>query len=240
MDKTLINTLKNIMNLHGSMNYNINSFVALTNFCQKGIVIIENMAALDLRSVKDFIVRVENREHTTRLLGTGRQGEIFVELTDQSTGESGMGKNGVAFFFWEGKWHYFTCKIFCPTLRRMAIVRTSPIAVDSRNERRYEIGLLSGRAVEKGLLHGIIDFNIINISKTGIRIETRQPMKVGKTYSVEMKLIIKHFSEIIKADCVVSNESRMGTIFHYGCQIVAISPENQVLLEKYLGLLAKA
>ncbi|MCM8825683.1 MAG: PilZ domain-containing protein [Candidatus Omnitrophica bacterium] len=198
------------------------------------------MSALDLRSVRDFVIRVENREHTARLIGTGKQGEIFVELTDQSIGESGMGKNGVAFFFWEGKWHYFTCKVFCPSLRRMVLVRTSPIAIDSRAERRYEAGLLSGRAVEKGLLHGVIDFNIINISRTGIRIETRQPLKVGKTYSVEMKLIIKHFSEIVRADCVVMNELRLGGTYHYGCQIVAISPEDQALLEKYLGLVSRA
>ncbi|MCM8814604.1 MAG: PilZ domain-containing protein, partial [Candidatus Omnitrophica bacterium] len=96
------------------------------------------------------------------------------------------------------------------------------------------------RAVEKGLLHGVIDFNIINISRTGIRIETRQPLKVGKTYSVEMKLIIKHFSEIVRADCVVMNELRLGGTYHYGCQIVAISPEDQALLEKYLGLVSRA
>ncbi len=196
------------------------------------------MSALDLRSVRDFVVRVENREHTAKLIGTGKQGEIFVELTDQSAGESGMGKNGTAFFLWEGKWHYFTCKIFCPSLRRMAIVRTSPIAIDSRKERRYETGLLSGRAVEKGLMHGAIDVNILNVSRTGIRIETRQPLKTGKTYLVEMKLVIKHFSEIVRAECVVMNETRVGSMYHHGCQIVDISPSDAILLEKYLGIVA--
>lgn len=198
------------------------------------------MSALDLRSVRDFIIRVENREHTARLIGTGKQGEIFVELTDQSSGESGMGKNGTAFFLWEGKWHYFTCKIFCPTLRRMAIVRTSPIAVDNRKERRLETGLLSGKAVEKGLLHGSIDFNIINISKSGIRIETRQPLKKGKIYNLEMKLVIKHFSEIVRAECMILNEVNLGSMYHYGCQFVAISPHDSELLEKYLKIISTA
>jgi len=197
------------------------------------------MSALDLRNVREFIIRVENREHTTRMIGIGKQGEIFVELTDQSTGESGMGKNGTAFFFWEDKWHYFTCKIFCPTLRRMAIVRTSPIAIDSRKERRYDSGLLSGKAVEKGLLHGSIDINIININRSGVRIETRQPLKVGKTYSLEMRLVIKHFSETVRADCIVLNESRVGSVYHYGCQISEISSENLALLEKYIGILSR-
>ncbi|MGC9065759.1 MAG: PilZ domain-containing protein [Candidatus Ratteibacteria bacterium] len=197
------------------------------------------MSALDLRSVRDFIIRVENREHTAKLIGTGKQGEIFVELTDQSTGESGMGKNGTAFFLWEGKWHYFTCKIFCPTLRRMVIVRTSPIAIDSRRERRYETGLLKGRAVEKGLMHSAIDFTILNISRTGICIETSHPMKTGKTYLLEMKLVIKHFSEIVRAEYVVMNENRMGSTYHYGCQIVNISPSDAALLEKYLNIASK-
>lgn len=198
------------------------------------------MAALDIRSVRDFIIRVENREHTARLIGTGKQGEIFVEITDQSTGESGMGKNGTAFFLWEGKWHYFTCKIFCPTLRRMAIVRTSPIAIDNRKERRYETGLLSGKAVEKGLLHGSIDFNILNISHSGIRIETRQPLKKGKTYNMEMRLVVKHFSEIVRTECLILNETSLGSTYYYGCQIVAISPHDSELLEKYLKIVSKA
>ncbi|MCX7704714.1 MAG: PilZ domain-containing protein [bacterium] len=206
----------------------------------KGYSNYEAMCALDLRNIKDFIIRVENREHTARLIGTGRQGEIFVELTDQSMGESGMGKNGTAFFLWEGTWHYFTCKIFCPSLRRMTIVRTSPIAIDSRKERRYECGFLSGTVIEKGLLHGSIDINILNISRTGLRIETRQPLKVGRTYSIEMRLVIKHFSELVRAECVVMNEARSGSVYHYGCEIVAISPENLVLLEKFLRILAKA
>ncbi|MCM8758170.1 MAG: PilZ domain-containing protein [Candidatus Omnitrophica bacterium] len=198
------------------------------------------MSALDLRNIKEFIVRVENREHTARLISTGRQGEIFVELTDQSAGESGMGKNGTVFFLWEGVWHYFTCKIFCPTLRRMTIVRTSPIAVDSRKERRYECGLLGGRITEKGILHGSIDITILNISRTGIRFETRQPLKVGRTYSIEMRLVIKHFSETVRAECVILNELHAGSTYHYGCEIVAITPENLALLEKYLAILAKA
>lgn len=206
----------------------------------KGYSNNETMTALDLRSVKDYIVRVENREHTARLIGTGKQGELFVELTDQSAGESGMGKNGTAFFLWEGTWHYFTCKIFCPSLRRMTIVRTSPIAVDSRKERRFECGVLGGRVIEKGLLHGSIDVNILNISRTGIRIESRQPLKIGKTYTIEMRLVIKHFSEIVRADCVILNETRTGQVYHYGCEIVGISPENLVLLEKYLAILTKA
>ena len=198
------------------------------------------MAPLDLRSVKDFIIRVENRQHTARSIGTGKQGEIFLELTDQSPGESGMGKNGTAFFLWEGKWHYFTCKIFCPSLRRMTIVRTSPIAIDSRKEYRYDAGLLGGKIIEKGILGGSIDISIINVSRSGLRIETRQQLKVGKTYIVEMHLVIKHFSSIVKAECVVLNETRIGPIFYYGCQIVSISPADALSLDKYLTIVAKS
>jgi len=198
------------------------------------------MAPLDLRSVKDFIIRVENRQHTARSIGTGKQGEIFLELTDQSPGESGMGKNGTAFFLWEGKWHYFTCKIFCPSLRRMTVVRTSPIAIDSRKEYRYDAGLLGGKIIEKGILGGSIDISIINVSRSGLRIETRQQLKVGKTYIVEMHLVIKHFSSIVKAECVVLNETRIGPIFYYGCQIVSISPADALSLDKYLTIVAKS
>jgi len=198
------------------------------------------MVPLDLRSVKDFIIRVENRQHTARAIGTGKQGEIFLELTDQSPGESGMGKNGTAFFLWEGKWHYFTCKIFCPSLRRMTVVRTSPIAIDSRKEYRYDTGLLGGKIIEKGILGGSIDISIINVSRSGLRIETRQQLRVGKTYIVEMHLVIKHFSSIVKAECVVLNETRIGPIFYYGCQIVSISPADALSLDKYLTIVAKS
>ncbi|MGB9642286.1 MAG: PilZ domain-containing protein [Candidatus Ratteibacteria bacterium] len=88
-------------------------------------------------------------------------------------------------------------------------------------------------------MHSAIDFTILNISRTGICIETSHPMKTGKTYLLEMKLVIKHFSEIVRAEYVVMNENRMGSTYHYGCQIVNISPSDAALLEKYLNIASK-
>lgn len=193
----------------------------------------------DLRNIKSYIVVIENRQHTARILGIGKQGELFLELTDQSTGETSMGKAGTVYFIWEGKWHYFTCKIFCPSLRRMTVVRTSPIEIDSRKERRCEVGLQSAKITEKGMMHGSINVNILDISKSGVRIETKHPLKIGKTYSIEMKLVIKHFSEIIKAECVILNERQIDYLYHYGCQFVFISPADLVLLDKYLNIVLK-
>ncbi len=194
----------------------------------------------NLRNIKDYVVIVDNRQHTARLLGMGKQGELFLELTGQSTGESGMGKSGITYFLWEGKWYYFTCKIFCPTLRRMTVVRTSPMEIDSRKERRYDAVLQSARITEKGMMRGSIDVNILNISKTGVRIETRHPLKIGKTYSIEMKLVIKHFSEVVRADCLILNERQIDSMRQYGCQFTLISPGDRLLLDKFLDMVSKA
>ena len=80
----------------------------------------------------------------------------------------------------------------------------------------------------------VINVSIIDLSRSGARIETHSILNKEIPYIIEGELTTGHFYEVFQAVFKIKNSEEKKGLYLYGINFEEISPENQEKIEKFL------
>jgi len=186
---------------------------------------------IDFKKVKEFIIRVENREEKAKFINIGEEGELIFEIPPDSQIVGTLGKKGEVFFKLEGREYSFSGNIFSPEPQKLVVIKQSEVIPNKRIDDRIETQVLPAKIKEKKLLfEKVIEAYIMDLSRNGAKIETEHLLNQDEEYLIETTLDKRPFSATFK---VKSIKERKGK-YIYGILFRTMTVEDEKVLERYI------
>ena len=186
---------------------------------------------IDLKQVKEFVIRVENLEQKARLINIGDEGELIFEIPPGSQIVGTLNKRGEVSFQLKGMDYSFSGNVFSPEPQKIVVIKQTEIAPDKRREDRVEAQVLPAKIKEQGrFLEKSMEAYIMDMSKKGAKIETEYLLIKDKEYSIETNLGKKPFSAIFQ----IKNIKQREKTYIYGVMFKAMTTEDEKNLDRYL------
>ncbi|HDD64996.1 MAG TPA: PilZ domain-containing protein [Firmicutes bacterium] len=190
---------------------------------------------IDLKNIKEFLITCGDKEYRASLTEEKGNNLIF-QLLPQSPPTGGeIRKRGEVSFYYQGKKYLTYGMVYCIEARKITFIMETGFIEERRKETRVKTSALPAKIIEiKRFRPDIINASIIDISRSGARIETRSILNKQLPYIIEGHLITGHFHQIFQAVFKIKNCEEIKGLYLYGIHFEEISPENQKKIDKFL------
>jgi c-di-GMP-binding flagellar brake protein YcgR len=150
-----------------------------------------------------------------------------------------IGKRGEIFFEEEGKTFLISGKIFSQGIERMVFLPETDIFIERRKDERYEIPLIPVKLISKtGIFHKEeILGSIVDISISGIKIETNVPLKENIIYDIETIFYIKRKPFPFSAKAKLKHKEKIRNVYLNGLNFIDIDFISLETLKNYIKTL---
>jgi len=193
-----------------------------------------------LKEIKNISIFIDNEKIKGEVIDVDKWGKITISVPPETKIiPVEIGKRVEIFFEKEGKKFLISGKIFSQGRERMIFLAETDVLQERRKDERYEISLIPVRLSAKiGFFHREdILGSIIDISLSGIKIETNLPLKENIIYDIETIFQIKRKSFPFSAKAKLIYKEKIRNVFINGLNFVEIDPISFENLKNYIKII---
>jgi len=194
----------------------------------------------DLKKIKNILIFIDNEKIKGEIIEVDKWGKMIISVPPETkTIPVEIGKKGEVFFEKEGKTFLISGKIYSQGVERMVFLPQTDILMERRKNERYEMPLIPVKLTAKtGFFHKEeISGSIIDISISGVKIETNVPLKENIIYDIETTFHIKRKSFPFFAKAKLKHIEKIRNIYLNGLNFINIDFISLENLKNYIKLL---
>ncbi|MCM8818585.1 MAG: PilZ domain-containing protein [Candidatus Omnitrophica bacterium] len=194
----------------------------------------------ELKNVKKVKIFIDNKKIDGEIVEVDKWGKMTISvLSEIKTIPVELGKRGEIFFEKDSQNFFVSGKIFSQGIKKLILIPDTDILEEKRKNERLETPFISVKLINKtGILHKeIVNGNILNISFSGVKIETNIPLKENTIYDIETTFNIKHKNYLFKAKCKLIFTKKVKNVFINGLKFIDIDPYSFQNLSIYIKAL---
>ncbi|MCM8785023.1 MAG: PilZ domain-containing protein [Candidatus Omnitrophica bacterium] len=199
------------------------------------------MVSIDtLKEIRKVSVFIDNEKINGEIIDIDKWGKMIISVPQiKKTIPVELGKRGEIFFEKDGVEYFISGKIFSQGTTRMIFLPETDILTEKRRKERFETPFIKSDLIKlSGRFHKeIITGNIINISLSGVKIETNIPLIENSIYELRTTFVIAHKSYFFRAKCKSIYSKKMRNVFLSGLEFIEIDYFSQENLNKYIKYL---
>ncbi|MCM8810439.1 MAG: hypothetical protein NC917_02180 [Candidatus Omnitrophica bacterium] len=193
-----------------------------------------------LKEIKKVIVFIDNEKIRGEIIDIDKWGKMIVSVPQiKKTIPVELGKRGEIFFEKNGIEYFVSGKIFSQGVERIFFLPETDVLTEKRKKGRYETPFIKCDLIKflGKFRKEIIPGNIINISYSGVKVETNMPLIENFIYELRTNFVIEHKNYFFSAKCKTIYSKKLRNVFLNGLEFIEIdyfSQENLNIYIKYL------
>ncbi|HNS33157.1 MAG TPA: PilZ domain-containing protein [bacterium] len=192
---------------------------------------------IDLTSITNAKLLIDNRTVEGRIIEIDRLGKIFFELREGNlTSAMEIGKKVNIVFDISGKSHFIAGKMFFQPPQKIIITPETDVQEEKRGNPRMSAPSLPATVTSQHRFfhHDEIKVLITDMSMKGARIESTKPMKEQVLYNLATHFPYHHQQLPFSSSFHIKNCRSIHNVISYGILFFDMDIESEQNLKKYL------
>jgi hypothetical protein len=191
----------------------------------------------EIKEIKKVKVFIDNEKIDGEIIDIDKWGKMLISVPSGiRTIPVELGKRGEIFFEKNGIEFFISGKVFSQGIKRILFLPETDILSEKRKKERFETPFIKCvlKKISGRLRKEIITGNILNISFSGVKIETNTSLDKNFTYELQTDFIIDHKNYSFSAKCKPVYTKKMRNVFICGFEFIEIDYLSFENLKKYI------
>ena len=195
----------------------------------------------EIKEIKKVKVFIDNEKIDGEIIDIDNWGKMLISVPLKTkTIPVELGKRGEIFFEKNGIEFFISGRVFSQGIERILFLPETDILSERRKKERFETPFIKCLLIKilGKFRKEIITGNILNISFSGVKIETNTPLDKNFTYELKTEFIIDHKNYSFNAKCKPVYTEKMRNVFICGLEFIEIDYLSSENLKKYIKALS--